>query len=68
MYNFLCQNVLVFQIKVLFTKIIETLWVLVHFESKFYKGFGTISSIHGLNYFKYIFWHNMSQKIRQEKF
>ena len=68
MYNFLCQNVLIFPMEMLFTKIIETLWVLAHFEPKFYKGFGTMSSIHGLNYFKYIFWDNMSQKIRQEKF
>ena len=43
MYNFLSQNILVFQIYILFTKIIETMWS------------GDISSMQGIrNFFNYI--------------
>ena len=47
MYNFLCQNVLIFPMYILFTKRIETfwyrdvtnIWVLAHFEFKINKDY-----------------------------
>ena len=47
MYNFFYQTVIIFPQYILFTKILETFWsrgvtdirVIVHFESKIYKGF-----------------------------
>ena len=47
MYNFLCQNVLIFLTYILFTKRIETfcsrdvtnIWLLAHFELKIHKDF-----------------------------